>query len=190
VGNGPLRRAIFFDRDGVLNEAVVRAGLPYPPDGPHQVRIARDAPRLLAELRAAGFALLVVTNQPDVARGTRTRLEIERVHARLAEALPLDGFYVCDHDDADRCDCRKPLPGLLARAAHEHGIDLAGSYLVGDRWKDIAAGQAAGVRTVFIDFGYAERGPIPPADATVADLEGAISWIRNVERNAGEFAQG
>jgi transaldolase len=176
VGNGALKRAVFLDRDGVVNDAVVRDGLPYPPD-PHQLRIADGAASALRALREAGFALIVVTNQPDVARGTRTRDEIDGIHRRLAAELPLDAFYVCAHDDADHCDCRKPLPGLLTRAARERAIDLEHSFLVGDRWKDVAAGQAAGVASVFIDRGYAERRPEPPAEATVADLEGAARWI-------------
>jgi D-glycero-D-manno-heptose 1,7-bisphosphate phosphatase len=178
VGNGALKRAVFLDRDGVVNEAVVRDGKPYPPP-PQELHVTPDAPNALQALRDAGFALFVVTNQPDVARGSRTQAEIDAIHARLAGELPLDGFYVCAHDDADRCDCRKPQPGLILRAAREHGLLLADSYLVGDRWKDIAAGKAAGVATVFVDHGYAEHRPQPAADATVSTLQGAAQWILN-----------
>ncbi|MDQ6925473.1 MAG: HAD-IIIA family hydrolase, partial [Candidatus Eremiobacteraeota bacterium] len=181
MGNGALKRAVFLDRDGVVNDAVVRNGVPYPPV-PLQLRIARDAKPALQALRDAGFVLLVVTNQPDVARGTRTAAEVDAVHARLAAELPLDGFYVCPHDDRDRCGCRKPLPGLLRRAARERGIDMRNSYLVGDRWKDVAAGRAAGVTTVFIDRSYSEPAPDPPAAATVAELGGAVRWILNRNR--------
>ena len=179
MGNGALTRAVFLDRDGVVNEAVVREGKPYPPS-PEELRTMPDASEALQALRDAGFSLYVVTNQPDVARGTRSLAEIDVIHARLAGELPLDGFYVCPHDDADRCECRKPSPGLLLRAAREHAIALTSSYLVGDRWKDIAAGKAAGVAaTVFIDHGYAEHRPQPPADATVSTLQGAAQWILN-----------
>ena len=178
MGNGALKRAVFLDRDGVVNEAVVRGGKPYPPSPP-ELRLMPDAPDALQALRDAGFALFVVTNQPDVARGSRSQAEIDAIHTRLAGELPLDGFYVCVHDDADRCDCRKPQPGLILRAARDHRISLPGSYLVGDRWKDIAAGKAAGVGTVFIDHGYAEHRPQPAADATVSTLQGAAQWILN-----------
>jgi D-glycero-D-manno-heptose 1,7-bisphosphate phosphatase len=179
VGNGALKRAVFLDRDGVVNEAIVRDGKPYPPT-PQDLRMVPDASEALQALRDAGFALFVVTNQPDVARGTGSQADVDAIHARLSRELPLDGFYVCGHDDADRCDCRKPLPGLLTRAAREHGIALPSSYLIGDRWKDIAAGKAAGVAaTVFIDHGYAEHRPQPAADATVSTLQGAAQWILN-----------
>ena len=139
-----LGRAVFLDRDGVLNRPVVRDGKPYPPASVEELEISPDAPAALAALKQAGFRLYVVTNQPDVARGSATRAAVERIHAALAEALPLDGFYVCYHDDSDRCECRKPKPGLLLAAAAEHGISLRASYLIGDRWRDIEAGQRAG----------------------------------------------
>lgn len=172
-----IRRAVFLDRDGVLNRPVVREGKPYPPAGARDLEIAPGAPAALAALKEAGFRLYVVTNQPDVARGVQTRAAVEGIHAALGEALPLDGFYVCYHDDRDRCDCRKPKPGLLIEAAAEHGISLGASYLIGDRWRDIEAGRRAGVRTVFIDYHYDERRPEPPADATAADLNAAVDWI-------------
>ncbi|HYW54244.1 MAG TPA: transaldolase [Dongiaceae bacterium] len=181
MGNGALKRAVFLDRDGVVNDAVVRDGLPYPP-GAHELRVASGVKPALQALRDAGFVLLVVTNQPDVARGTRSAADVDAVHARLAAELPLDGFYVCPHDDRDGCACRKPLPGLLRDAAREHGIDVRGSYLIGDRWKDVAAGRAAGVATVFIDRAYCEPRPAPPADATVSELGGAVEWILNRNR--------
>jgi transaldolase len=176
VGNGALKRAVFLDRDGVVNEAVVRDGRPYPPQL-DELRIVPGAAAALDALRAAGFELVVVTNQPDLARGTRTTAEVDAIHRCLAHELALTSFYVCPHDDADGCDCRKPRPGLLTRAARELDLDLMGSYLVGDRWRDVGAGQAAGVTTVFLDRGYAERSPERPADVTVDDLPGAVRWI-------------
>lgn len=172
-----LRRAVFLDRDGVLNRPVVRDGKPYPPAGPRDLEIFPEAPAALAALRHAGFRLYVVTNQPDVARGVQNRTAVEQIHAALREALPLDGFYVCYHDDKDACPCRKPKPGLLFTAAAEHGISLSSSYMIGDRWRDIEAGQRAGCRTAWLDFGYAERGPATPADARVASLTDAVDWI-------------
>ena len=112
-------------------------------------------PEALEALREAGFRLIVVTNQPDVARGTQKREVVEAIHSELMEALPLDEIRVCFHDDADQCHCRKPAAGLLFDAS----VDLAMSFMVGDRWKDIEAGKLAGCRTVFIDYGYGEKQP-------------------------------
>lgn len=138
-----------------------------------------DAFTALPLLKRKGFQLIVVTNQPDVARGAQSREQVEAMHAALQAQLPIDHFYVCYHDDADHCDCRKPAPGLLMRAASEHGLSLADSFLIGDRWRDIEAGQAAGVRTIWLDYSYRERGPQRPPDARVTSLEDAAKWIVN-----------
>jgi len=171
-----MRRAVFLDRDGVLNSAVVRQGVPYPPAGPDEVEITEGAPGALAALKAAGFLLIVVTNQPDVARGTARREIVESMNARVAGELGIDDVLVCYHDDRHGCDCRKPRPGLLERAARTHSIDLARSFMVGDRWKDVEAGRRAGCVTVFIDHGYAEPGPATP-DCSVGSLVEAVQWI-------------
>lgn len=170
------RRAVFLDRDGVINAAVVRDGKPYPPDSAEALEILPGVDRALADLRAAGFLLIVVTNQPDVARGKQRREAIDAIHDKLSAALPLDAVYCCFHDDVERCACRKPAPGMLLDAAREHGIDLARSFLVGDRWRDTDAGAAAGCRTVFIDRGYAERRPVV-FDAAHGSLPEAAAWI-------------
>jgi D-glycero-D-manno-heptose 1,7-bisphosphate phosphatase len=178
IGDGlSLARAVFLDRDGVLNRAVVRDGKPYPPASAAEMEIVSGAPAALARLRDRGFLLLVVTNQPDVARGTQSLEAIRAMHRILREALPLDEFLVCPHDDRDACGCRKPAPGLLLEAQERYGIDLRRSFLVGDRWRDVDAGRAAGCRTVFLDFGYRERGPSAPPDARVASLAEAVDWI-------------
>ena len=175
-------RAVFLDRDGVLNEAVVRHGRPYPPKTPAEVVITDGAAQALAQLKQAGFLLLVVTNQPDVARGTATRSDVDEINRSLSEHLPLDGFFLCCHDDLDHCECRKPKPGLLFEAVAKHNIDLRGSFMIGDRWRDIDAGHAAGCSTILIDYGYAERGPTSVPDATVTSLQQAVSWILARER--------
>jgi D-glycero-D-manno-heptose 1,7-bisphosphate phosphatase len=170
------RRAVFLDRDGVIVAAVVRAGRPYPPSGPADAEVPAGTSLSLARLKAAGFLLVVVTNQPDVARGTTTREEVERLHAWLRGALPLDEIRACYHDDGDRCGCRKPAPGLLIAAAADLGVDLGRSVMVGDRWRDIEAGRRAGCATVFIDHGYAERRAEAP-DGVVSSLPEAVDWI-------------
>jgi len=170
-------RAVFFDRDGVLNEAIVRDGLPYSPGTPDQLKVVADAPAALAQLRAAGFLLIVVTNQPEVSRGKVTRAQVDEMNAALAAALPLDGFMVCWHDDQDACRCRKPKPGLLEEAARQFGIELHRSFLVGDRWRDVDAGAAAGCRTVLIDYHYLERPPAREPDLRTTSLTEAARWI-------------
>lgn len=153
------RRAVFIDRDGVLNRAVVRDGRPYPPASDGDVEILSGVPESLRALKAAGFVLVVVSNQPDVARGTTARATVEAINARLAGRLPLDRFIMCYHDAADGCECRKPKPGMLLEMAREFDIELNASFMVGDRWRDMEAGAAAGCKTVFIDYGYDEQRP-------------------------------
>lgn len=178
-------RAVFLDRDGVLNEAIVRDGKPYPPAGIHQLKLVPGAAPALQRLKRASFLLIVVTNQPDVARGTETRQGVESLHAAIAAALPLDAFYVCWHDDRDNCECRKPKPGLLLEAASKYAIDLGRSFLIGDRWRDIDAGSASGCRTVHIDRGYSERSPQSPPDCRAASLTEAVDWIIDASREPG-----
>jgi D-glycero-D-manno-heptose 1,7-bisphosphate phosphatase len=171
------RRAVFLDRDGVINEAVVRNGKPYPPDSLKAVKIPQEVLPALNELKKAGFLLIVITNQPDVARGTQTRENVSAIHSFLMSQLPLDEILVCDHDDSDDCSCRKPKPGLILQASEKYGIDLSSSFVIGDRWKDVAAGQQAGCKTIFRDLHYAEAKPSPPADLMVSSLDEAVSWI-------------
>ena len=168
--------AVFLDRDGILNEPTIREGKPEPPREVGDLVILPGVPEACTELRDAGFALIVVTNQPEIARGTLTRQAVDAINGELAATLPLAEIVVCPHDDADECDCRKPKPGMLLDSAHRHEIDLGRSYLVGDRWRDIGSGLAAGLRTVFVDRGYDERRPEAP-DAIVSDLTGATAWI-------------
>jgi D-glycero-D-manno-heptose 1,7-bisphosphate phosphatase len=176
-GNAVKRKAVFLDRDGVLNQAVVRNGKPYPPASAAELVLAPDAETTLRELKAEGFLLLVVTNQPDVAKGITTRAAVEEINQKLAAALPVDEIFVCYHQDKDRCDCRKPKPGMILEGARKYNVDLAESFMVGDRWRDVEAGQNAGCRTVFIDGGYEEQQPARPADARVHTLKAAADWI-------------
>jgi D-glycero-D-manno-heptose 1,7-bisphosphate phosphatase len=170
-------KAVFLDRDGVLNEAVIRDGKPFAPATLAELQLVPHAAEALARLKSAGYLLIVVTNQPDVARGTQSREVVEAMDAVVGAALPIDEFRVCYHDDADQCLCRKPKPGLVLEAAAAHGIDLGQSFLIGDRWRDIDCGYAAGVRTVWIDRGYKERGPEQPADFRCGSLVDAAGWI-------------
>ena len=168
--------AVFLDRDGVLNAVTVRDGVPSPPKTLEEFSLLPGVEEACALLRAEGFRLIVVTNQPDIARGKQTLETVELLHRELRRRLPLDDVYTCPHDDYHHCDCRKPRPGMLLAGGRAHGIDLACSVMVGDRDKDIEAGRAAGCRTVFVAGGYG-RPPEPPADLTVASLREAVPWI-------------
>jgi D-glycero-D-manno-heptose 1,7-bisphosphate phosphatase len=170
-------RAVFLDRDGVLNHAVVRDGKPFPPASVDQLRLYPDAAAALARLKRAGYLRLVVTNQPDVARGTTERAVVEAINGAIGAALGVDDFFVCWHDDADGCGCRKPKPGLLKEAAERYGVDLSRSFLIGDRWRDIDAGAAAGCRTVLIDRGYRERAPEHAPDFRAESIGEAAEWV-------------
>jgi D-glycero-D-manno-heptose 1,7-bisphosphate phosphatase len=159
IGEPVARPAVFLDRDGVINRAFVREGIPHPPRSLEEVEILPDVPAALNRLKTHGYSLIVVTNQPDVARGSASRKSVERIHGWLESRLPIDAILACFHDDADGCDCRKPKPGLLQRAARAWDLDLSSSFMVGDRWRDVEAGRRAGCRTFFIDRGYrADRG--------------------------------
>jgi len=171
-----VTRIVFLDRDGVINRAVLRDGLPTPPASVQDLEVLPGVPQALASLKAAGFLLVVVTNQPDVARGTQTREAVEEMNDTLRRSLPLDAVKVCYHDDRDHCDCRKPSPGMLLEAARELDADLGRCYMVGDRWKDIEAGQRAGTTSILVECGYPEKGPGRPA-ATVRSLKEAADWI-------------
>jgi D-glycero-D-manno-heptose 1,7-bisphosphate phosphatase len=171
-----MRLAVFLDRDGVLNRTTVRAGVPYPPASAEAVEVLEGVPEALALLARRGLLLIGVTNQPDVARGTQTRAAVERINQRLMEQLPLAAIYTCYHDTADGCECRKPRPGLLVQAQSTYQIDLRQSYLVGDRWSDVAAGQAVGCQTFLIDVPYNQRQRCAP-DYVVASLLDAAQQI-------------
>lgn len=170
------RRAAFLDRDGVLNRGILREGRLHPPRSAEEVEILPGVPEACRQLSGAGLLLIGATNQPDVARGTQTREAVLAINERLRRSLPLLEIRTCFHDDADGCACRKPKPGLLLEAAREHGIDLARSFMVGDRWTDVAAGRAAGCLTFLIDAPYNERSRCPP-DHDVAGLPEAAGRI-------------
>jgi D-glycero-D-manno-heptose 1,7-bisphosphate phosphatase len=155
-----MSSAVFLDRDGVINRALVVGGRPYPPPSLEQMEILPGVPEAITAFRRAGFRVIVVTNQPDVAAGRQGRAVVEAMHRALCSRLPLDDVYVCYHGDADACACRKPKPGMLLDAARKWSLDLPASFMIGDRWRDIEAGRRAGCRTVWV---HAEEYCEPPA---------------------------
>lgn len=170
------RRAVFLDRDGVLNRALVRDGLPFSPQTASDFVILPGVDRAVSQLHHAGLHLVVVTNQPEIARGRLSAQVLAEMHAMITRGLNITDIRVCPHDDADGCACRKPKPGMLLDAARDANLDLHGSFMVGDRWRDIAAGQRAGTRTVLIDYGYDEPQAVAP-DHRAASLLDAVQWI-------------
>lgn len=176
------RKAVFLDRDGVINRAIVVDGRPYAPRHPAEFRLMPGARANVARLRRAGFRIVVVTNQPDVAKRLIDPEDLGRMNKRLIEELAIDTVRVCVHAQEAGCSCRKPRPGMLIAAASELGIDLRRSYMVGDRWSDVEAGRAAGCYTLKIERGYVNDRPVHP-DAVVLTFAQAVKHIIRRERN-------
>jgi D-glycero-D-manno-heptose 1,7-bisphosphate phosphatase len=181
-----MKRAVFLDRDGVINRAFVVDGQPLPARTLHQLEILPGVRGAIEKLRFSDFEIVVVTNQPDVARGVLTKGIVESIHARLSFELHIDHFYTCFHDTADNCQCRKPNPGLLLNASKDLHLDLTQSFLVGDRWRDIAAGQAAGCNCLFIDYSYDEKQPEMPYLKVSSLSEAARIILEEKNDNVGE----
>lgn len=152
-----MNRAVFLDRDGIVNKAIVKDGKPYPPKDVNQIHFIKYFQNVMNRLKKEGFKVFVFTNQPDVARGTQTKEQVEKINNYIFKKLPIDKIYCCYHDDKDNCECRKPKPGMILQAAKEFDIDLKKSWVIGDRSKDIEAGIAAGCKTIFVDYGYKEK---------------------------------
>ena len=170
-------RAVFLDRDGVLNRSDVRDGKPYAPRHLKDFHLYEDAEPSLRALRSSGFRLIVVTNQPDIGNGLADRSEIDAMHERLSATGLIDDIYVCMHRQDEGCDCRKPKPGMLLDAAAKHSIKLADSYMIGDRKGDVQAGKLSGAKTIFIDRGYRESEQTEDADWRVSSLSEAVDII-------------
>jgi len=174
------RRAVFLDRDGVINRVAVRNGMPHPPSHVEEFKLYEDVPDGCARLKAANFLLVVITNQPDVGRGTQSREAVEAMNLKMQSALPLlDRIEICYHAGeryGEPCRCRKPRPGLILRAATELNIDPKRSYVIGDRWRDVDCAHAAGCRAILIQRGYKETLRDAP-DFTVANFNNAVSAV-------------
>ncbi len=188
MGSGPTLtntagRAVFLDRDGTLNRAFVRNGVSVPPASTSEFELLPGVPEAIALLHGAGLRLVVITNQPDVARGTQDRTIVEAMNGLLRQTLPIDLILCCFHDDIDACTCRKPAPGLCIAAAQQLGLDLKRSFFVGDSWRDVAAGRGAGCTTVLLRVPYS-RAEIR-SDFEAGDLsEAAAIIMRCVEEDA------
>jgi D-glycero-D-manno-heptose 1,7-bisphosphate phosphatase len=172
IGEISRNRALLLDRDGVINRAIVRDGKPYPPASVGELDILPGVAEALARSRVLGYLNIVITNQPDISRGTQTREAVEAMNGALMRDLPIDDVFVCYHDDADSCACRKPRPGLI--------------YVIGDRWRDIEAGIAAACRTILVDYGYNEGPPSRPPEFRVGSLLEAVTRIEMEQKGCAE----
>ena len=177
------RPAVFLDRDGVLNHAVVKNGKPYPPATLEETVLTHGAAESVAQLRKAGFVTVMVTNQPDVAKGLQSREVVEAINSMIVLHTGLDAVKVCWCLECDDCDCYKPKPGMLVDAAREMNLDLAKSFIIGDRWRDVGAGLNAGCRTLFLDNNYNEIKPVT-ADWVVSSLSEAVTIIISIDAGA------
>ena len=172
-----MRRAVFLDRDGVINQVLLKDGKPFSPREVSQLKILDNVSDFLMLSNRIGFVNIVVTNQPDIARGVLGRKTLDDMNSLLKKELAIDDIFVCPHDDSDNCCCRKPKPGMLLAAAEKWDIDLENSFLIGDQWKDIQAGKAAGCTTILLDYPYNQE---VQADIRISNMKVAFSVITKI----------
>lgn len=175
--NSSMNKAIFLDRDGVLVVPHFREGRSFAVRSLKEFRLYPESYEALSLLKKAGFILIVVTNQPDIGAKIIAQDTVDQMHTILARDLPIDHISVCPHTKEQSCRCRKPLPGLLNKAATDLGIDLARSYMVGDRASDVEAGQRVGCQTIFIDLGYTSEVKPISASFSCKNVLDAAHWI-------------
>jgi D-glycero-D-manno-heptose 1,7-bisphosphate phosphatase len=171
-----LNRAVFFDRDGVLNRAVIKNNMPFPPYRLEDLQIDEYAQDAVKRIRERKFLLICITNQPDFSRGLNTLENINKINDKVKTILKLEDLFCCFHDNKDNCSCRKPKPGMFFEASKKWNIDLKQSFMIGDRKSDILAGAAAGVKSIFIDNNYAEPKP-ENCDFVCYSLKSAVDYI-------------
>ena len=172
-------KAVFLDRDGVLNKAKIILNKPYPPSKMDEMEISIGVHKGIKLLKKAGFKLIVITNQPDVARGTADIDVINSLNNYILSELEVDEIKCCFHDDSENCNCRKPKPGMILDAVNQWNIDLSTSYLVGDRWRDIETAKNTNLTTILIDNHYDEKKV--KADFECNNFEEAVSFILKIQ---------
>lgn len=180
------RKAIFLDRDGVINKVILRDGKPTGPRSMREFQFESEVAESIERLRAAGFMLFMVTNQPDVARGLMSAGDLQSIMDHITAKLPFDGIRACLHDDSDHCECRKPLPGMILDLARQHDVPLGESWMIGDSSKDTLAARAAGCKSIILDRSYNQGAR---ADYRVGTLGEAVNLII-AENIIGESANG
>lgn len=175
------KKAIFLDRDGILNKVIIRRGKPSSPWNLKDFKLLSHIEKYLKTLNEIGFLNIVFTNQPDVKRGYLKIEDLEKMHQIIAEKLPIDEITFCPHDDKDNCSCRKPKPGLIFEAAKKWSIDLKNSFVIGDNWKDVVAGKNAGCKTILIKRSY-NKNLKDSYDFEAKNLKDAVKIIKKVEK--------
>ena len=172
-----MKKAIFLDRDGVLNNVNVNKGKPFSPSSFKEFKVLPNVRSTIEKFKLLNYLCIVVTNQPDISRGKISKNEVSKMNNYLKKQIKIDDLFACYHDDVDECECRKPKPGLLFFAGKKWDIDFKKSYLIGDREKDILAGNAAGCKTIFIDNNYGEKKPLSQ-NFTITSLEQTLKIIK------------
>lgn len=169
-----MRAAVFLDRDGVLNPLIEGEGELRSPRTREEFELDVSARDVVERLQRLGYLVFVVTNQPDIARDKLPLTELVAMNREVRARLKVDDLRVCPHDDDDDCECRKPLPGMLHVLARRWGVDLSESFMVGDTWRDVEAGRAAGCRTILVRRSYNAG---LEADEVVDSLEEVVEAI-------------
>jgi D-glycero-D-manno-heptose 1,7-bisphosphate phosphatase len=177
-----MSRAVFLDRDGVVNKIVIREGKICSPRTMAEFQWEDGISDAVATLRENGFRIIIVTNQPDIARLKMSPLTLSAMTERIYHSLRVDSVFVCPHDDPDGCECRKPKPGMLLYAAHMLGFDCRVAFIVGDGWKDMAAGRAAGCTTILLDRPYNRD---VACDFRVSSLSEGVGVILELQKKVG-----
>ena len=172
-----LNKTIFLDRDGVLNDAIIVDGKPFAPKSQKEFNIPQKCISTVKEIKSMGFLTIVVTNQPDIASGKVSPNLVDSFHDKLIKTMPIDDIFVCPHLDNVNCSCRKPKPGLIHQAVRKYSIDLQSSFLIGDRWRDVDCATNAGVKSIFIDYGYSEHLQTKP-NFTISSIQYALDIIK------------
>ena len=157
-----MKKAVFLDRDGVINKTIIEGGLPSSPNSLDELKILPSVKQSILRLKKLNFICLLVTNQPNVTRGKIDKSTVIKMNNFLKKKIQLDDIFVCYHDDKDNCNCRKPKPGLLLQAGKKWNVDFKKSFMIGDRWRDIQAGEKVGCKTIFLDYKYNEKKPKKP----------------------------
>ena len=177
MGNSEIKnKAIFFDRDGVLNAIKRINNKPFPPDNVDELELFPDVRDKLKFLKKLGFYLFLVTNQPDYKRGKQLKKNIVKINSLVKSFYQLDDTFTCWHAYDGQCECRKPKPGMIINASLKYKIYTSKSFMIGDRWKDIEAGNKAGCRSIFLDYNYDEKKP-DKYDYSTNSIQDSIDWI-------------